>query len=67
MTANVGTVDRTIRYALALVLFSFFWWATGPLKIVGFVGFLPLLTGTLGFCPLYSVLGIRTCPVSRGR
>lgn len=65
MTVNVGTVDRTIRYALALVLFSFFWWASGPLKYVGLLGFLPLLTGTLGFCPLYSVLGLSTCPAKK--
>ena len=63
MTTNVGTADRVIRFALAAVLFSLFYFATGPIRTLGFLGFLPLLTGAVGWCPLYSVLGIKTCPV----
>lgn len=58
MKANMGTADRTIRIVVGL--------AIGVLGIVfhswwGLVGLLPIATGMISYCGLYSVLGINTC------
>lgn len=62
MTVNVGFADRFIRLAIAGVLFSFLYFATGPLRYVAFLGFIPFFTGLIGWCPIYSLFGFRTCP-----
>ncbi|MBE7366021.1 YgaP family membrane protein [Ramlibacter pallidus] len=63
--SNVGTVDRALRILAGLVLLALV--ATQVIGLWGLVGLVPLLTGLLGFCPLYTVLGIRTCPASTAR
>ncbi len=35
----------------------------GPKTLWGLVGLVPLVTGLIGSCPLYSLLGLRTCPM----
>ena len=60
---NEGTLDRTIRIVLGLALLSLT--LVGPRTLLGLVGAVPLLTGIVGFCPLYALVGIRTCPASR--
>ena len=60
---NEGTIDRTIRVALGIALLSLT--IIGPKSMLGFIGLVPLATGLIGFCPLYSVLGIKTCPLPR--
>jgi hypothetical protein len=59
MFHNEGFVDRTIRVVLGLVLLALMF--IGPKTWIGIVGLVPLLTGIVGFCPLYRVLGVRTC------
>ena len=59
MKANEGTVDRGVRVAAGLALLALA--ATGTVGVWGWIGVVPLLTGALGFCPLYAVLGITTC------
>lgn len=62
---NEGTLDRTLRVLLGLGLLSAGWFGviTGtPGLLLKVFGFVPLLTGLAGWCPLYAVLGIRTCP-----
>lgn len=59
---NEGTIDRLLRVALGLGLL--FVAVTGR-GAWGYLGIVPLLTGALGTCPLYSVLGINTCSVKR--
>lgn len=66
MTTNVGTIDRIIRIAVGLALL---WYAilaapTGY-NWIGWIGVIPLITALVGICPLYSVLGISTCPAKR--
>ncbi len=61
MSRNEGTLDRTLRIVLGLVLLSLVF--IGPKTMWGLIGIVPLVTGLVGVCPLYSVLGIRTCPV----
>lgn len=60
---NEGTIDRAVRIVLGLGVLSLAF--LGPRTPWGYVGIIPLATGLLGFCPLYRVLGISTCPVPR--
>lgn len=58
MAKNVGTVDKTIRILLGLGVIGcgvYFqsWW--------GAVGAVPLITGLVNYCPLYSLIGVSTC------
>lgn len=62
MKANIGTFDRAIRVILGLALL--FLYAIGVIGAWGLIGVIPLATGMLGFCPLYRLLGIRTCRTS---
>jgi hypothetical protein len=59
MTRNEGTVDRALRVIVGLVLLYFA--ATGQYTPWSWIGVVPLLTGLVGMCPLYSLLGINTC------
>ncbi len=56
---NEGAVDRTIRVIVGLAILSLA--VVGPRSLWGLVGLGPLATGLVGYCPLYRVLGIRTC------
>ncbi|RMF02546.1 MAG: DUF2892 domain-containing protein [Chloroflexi bacterium] len=62
MNLNEHTVDRVVRIilGLALIWFGFFQMMGGWGLVVGFVGFIPLITGAIGWCPLYSVFKINT-------
>jgi hypothetical protein len=63
MTANEGTLDRAVRVVIGLALLSLT--VVGPRTLWGLVGLVPLATGLLGVCPVYSILGISTCKVTR--
>lgn len=58
---NEGTVDRVVRVVIGLGLLSLAF--VGPQTPWGYVGFVPLATGLIGFCPLYRLVGINTCGV----
>lgn len=58
---NEGTLDRVLRVAVGVVVLSLTF--VGPRSMWGLVGIVPLLTGLVGFCPLYRVLGVSTCAV----
>ncbi len=60
---NEGPLDRALRVALGLGLLAIAF--TGPHTPWGYIGIVPLLTGLVGFCPLYRVFGFTTCPVRR--
>lgn len=62
---NVGTIDRAFRAIVGLGLLSLVF--VGPKTPWGWVGIVPLLTAALSTCPLYSILGISTCPVKSAR
>jgi hypothetical protein len=64
MQKNVGNVDRVIRVILGLGLLSFALIGEGPMRWWGLVGLVPLLTAAIGTCPLYSLLGLSTCPLA---
>ncbi|MFN7055575.1 DUF2892 domain-containing protein [Hyphomonas sp.] len=61
---NEGTIDRALRIIVGVVLIAMVF--TGPQTPWGWIGLVPLATGLIGWCPLYTLLGIRTCPVKPG-
>ncbi len=61
MTKNEGGVDRTLRLVAGIAVLSLLVVVDGPAKWWGLVGLVPLATGLMGWCPLYTVLGINTC------
>ncbi len=61
MTKNEGTLDRALRIIVGLVLLSLVF--IGPQTWWGLIGLVPLVTALVGSCPLYSILGVSTCPV----
>jgi Protein of unknown function (DUF2892) len=62
MQLNVGTLDRSLRIVAGLALIGLA--AFHVIGVWGYIGLVPLATGLFRFCPLYTVLGIRTCPVA---
>lgn len=62
MSKNVGGVDRLVRYAVGMMLIAMT--LTGFIGAWGWVGLVPLVTAMAGSCPLYSLLGLRTCKVA---
>lgn len=62
MSTNEGMIDRAIRIILGLVLIGLA--VTGRWSPWGWIGVVPLATGIIGFCGLYQLLGIKTCPVN---
>jgi hypothetical protein len=63
-THNVGGTDRLIRVVLGVAALAFFATNAGPHHWWGLIGIVPLATAALGWCPLYALLGISTCPRS---
>ena len=58
---NVGGIDRILRIVVGLVLVGLA--ATGSVGWWGWIGVVPLLTGLVGACPAYTLLGMNTCPM----
>lgn len=59
MPCNEGKLDRALRVIVGLVLIALVF--VGPQTPWGWIGVVPVLTGLLGFCPAYTLLGINTC------
>ena len=59
MKKNVGGIDRTLRIVLGLVLIGLA--ASSTVGWWGYLGVVPLLTGLIGWCPPYALLGWNTC------
>lgn len=62
MTKNVGSIDRILRIVIGALLIigalmGYGWWM--------WIGVVPLVTGLMGSCPLYSLFGMSTCPMKR--
>ena len=60
---NVGGIDKGVRIALGLALIALVF--VGPQTPWGWIGLVPLVTGLIGFCPLYKLIGVNTCPVKK--
>ncbi|MCB0355506.1 MAG: DUF2892 domain-containing protein [Bdellovibrionales bacterium] len=63
MKKNEGNIDRILRVIAGLGILSLAF--IGPQTPWGFIGIVPILTGALGWCPLYTLLGINTCPLKK--
>ena len=59
---NEGPLDRAIRIAVGVAVLALVF--VGPKSLLGLIGIVPLATGVIGFCPLYQLVGLNTCPVS---
>ena len=60
MKCNVGKTDKIIRWVIgivAIVLGVYFknWW--------GAVGLIPIVTASMGFCPIYTIVGLSSCKI----
>jgi len=61
MKSNVGGIDRILRVLLGLALIGLT--LSGTIGVWGWIGIVPLATGLFRFCPLYTILGVNTCPL----
>ncbi|MDP3976726.1 MAG: DUF2892 domain-containing protein [Pseudomonas sp.] len=59
MKTNVGTIDRSLRIAVGLILIGLS--LSGTIGLWGWIGVVPLATGLFRMCPAYSLLGINSC------
>ena len=62
MKLNVGGIDRILRIVVGLALVA---WALMGGPVWAWIGIVPLATGAVGFCALYPLLGINTCPMKK--
>lgn len=60
---NVGSIDKIVRIVVGalLILLALFgtigWW--------GWIGIVPIVTALMGWCPAYTLFGIKTCPANK--
>lgn len=65
MTKNLGTIDRILRVVLGITFGALYFSGvtTGTLGLVLTVlGGIFIATSLISWCPIYAVLGIKTCP-----
>ncbi len=62
LAKNEHGIDRAVRVVLGLAVLSLYF--VGPKTPWAFLGLVPLLTGLLGSCPLYTLFGISTCKIT---
>lgn len=60
---NVGGIDRALRIIVGLALIAAFFIVDGQYSWVYLIGIVPLVTGLMSSCPLYSIFGLNTCPM----
>jgi len=63
MKTNEGGFDRILRIVVGLAVLSLAF--VGPKTALGYIGLVPLITGLVGVCPLYTILGLNSCPVRK--
>jgi hypothetical protein len=59
MKKNVGMIDRVLRALAGVVLIALVF--IGPQTAWGWIGIIPLATAFISWCPLYTLIGIKTC------
>lgn len=60
LPTNEGTIDRILRVVVGLGALSTVF--VGPQTAWGLLGLIPLVTGLVGSCPIYTMFGVSTCP-----
>jgi hypothetical protein len=63
MKTNLGGIDRALRIIVGIVLIALV--LSGNIGLWGWIGVVPLVTGLVGFCPAYRLLGLNSCPLKR--
>lgn len=63
MTQNIHSIERKVRIVLGVILISLAF--VGPANLWFLLGIIPLLTGLVGWCPPYALLGINTCKLGK--
>ena len=61
MKPNEGTIDRVLRVLVGVAVLSLAF--VGPKTPWAYLGLVPLITGLVGYCPVYALIGVRTCKV----
>lgn len=64
---NEGLLDRVLRVIIgSIALLAGFFWLAGITQIVAYIlGAVALFTGIVGFCGLYTLIGVTTCPTKK--
>ncbi len=62
MKVNVGSADKVIRIVAGVAVIG---WGVYAQNWLGAIGIIPLATAAMGWCPLYTILGIKTCPMKK--
>jgi hypothetical protein len=65
MAANVGGIDRTLRIVVGIAVLALFFVLEGNARYWALLGFVPLFTGLFRFCPVYTLLGVNTCSMTK--
>nr|WP_298172701.1 DUF2892 domain-containing protein [uncultured Pseudomonas sp.] len=63
MKSNLGTLDRSLRIAVGLILIGLS--VSGVIGLWGWIGLVAVATGLFSFCPAYRLLGISTCKIKQ--
>ncbi len=61
LKVNEHPVERIVRIGLGAGLVTMA--AMGTIGVWGYIGVVPLLTGAIGSCPIYTLFGVSTCPM----
>lgn len=68
MKKNVGNLDKAIRLVLA-VIFAVLYFTNTVSGTIGYISLglsaIFLITSLIGFCPLYAIVGLNTCPTKK--
>ena len=70
MSVNMGAFDRIVRFVIGLGLLAYavpIGFAPGSWNWLGWIGVVPLVTAIFGNCPLYTLIGVSTCPTKQPR
>jgi len=63
MNKNVGGIDKILRIVAGVALIALT--VMGVLPVWGYIGIVPVATGLMGWCPIYPLLGLNTCPMKK--
>ncbi len=62
MKTNVGGIDKILRIVVGIALVA---WAILGGPVWAWIGVLPIITGVMGWCPAYTMIGLNTCPLKK--
>lgn len=66
LAKNVGGIDRILRIVVgAALILGFFLNMGAAYSWLYLIGVVPLATGLMSSCPLYSIVGLNTCPMKK--